>query len=227
MVLVSLTLPGQKFLLRAFELCLKKAKPDLVCPPQKYHQGCLQVPATLLVFSSSNPFKCQCIYSDWCTDLDVSKELYSAGAFSTVTTNHWQNFLRQNKMTPYNSLFLHKITRLVSASFCGLKSLVVKCLTLFNNQELFYYIVFVCSVRGCTREKQQALLHAIRAFRGTVPRGPGHTSALLETVTRRFVLTGWGFVQTSRFRKSKVQAFGVYSVTVCREMSELIIYSKN
>lgn len=82
-------------------------------------------------------------------------------------------------------------------------------------------------MRGYTREKQQALLHAIRAFRGAVPRGPGHTSALLETVTRRFVLTGWGFVQTSRFRESKVQAFRVCSVTVCREMSELVICSKN
>lgn len=227
-VLVSLTLPGSKNPFEGFWALSQEGKiwPSVSSP--EIPPGMPPGTCNSSSFQFFKPFQVS-MYLKWlmhwfgCFWRIVQCRSLQHSNYKPLT----QNFLRQNKIAPYNSLFLHKITHLVSASFCGLKNLVVKCLTLFSNQELFYYIVFVCSMRGYTREKQQALLHAIRAFRGAVPRGPGHTSALLETVTRRFVLTGWGFVQTSRFRESKVQAFRVCSVTVCREMSELVIYSKN
>lgn len=124
------------------------------------------------------------------------------------------NFLRQNRIAPYNPILTCEATGLVlQCELSGLGNLIVKCVTLSGNWRLFYYTVFCLYTKGCAGGMQQVWLHAVRGTQRGRPHGDRSTCALSGAVTRRLGLMRWGLVQSSHFEKK--QSAGIQGVQ-CR-----------
>lgn len=203
------------------ELYLKKAESDLVYPPRNTtsHTSTYLQLLQLLVLQNLltvnvSKMTDTLMWSSWRTVQYLSLQHSDCKPLTG-------NFLRQNRIAPYNPILTCEATGLVSASFLVWEIWLWNVWHFLVTDGCFTTPFFVCIRKDVQEECSKYGSMLSGALRGAVPTGTGQRVLSQELSQGGSVWWDGDLCKAATLRRSKVQAFRGCSVAVCRWMSEL------